>query len=83
MKKLLLISFFACPIFGMHSDTKSFLKEQEQTIRNTGAAAILLNNAIIVGVAKGGCTLLGPVFLGGALATLGAKKAYDFYTGNN
>ncbi len=83
MKKLLLLCLFACPLFGMQSNTKSLLQEHKESIKNAGLAAVLLNNSIIVGVANGGCSALGPVFVGGSLATIGAKKAYDYYKGSN
>jgi len=79
MKKLLLALLCALPLCAMQNNQESKL---HQHTRNGALAVVLANNAIIAGVTKGGCTLLGPVFLGGALAVMGTKYAYDKYKGN-
>ncbi len=76
MKRLLLLSLCALPLTAMQDAQK------QKLCKNTAIAAVLANNSIIVGVTKGGCTILGPVFMGGALAVVGTKYAYDKYKGN-
>jgi len=82
MKKLLLFLLCSSPLMAMQPNQEQLEQARFQKAAKPVAVTALLLNGTIMTVAKGGCTVFGPLGMVGLAGVAGAKYAYDRSKGN-